>query len=330
MADLPLSRSSLSSLSAPSGTPRATTIHSSSSSRPLQRPHSSSSSSSSSSSPHEPLTEPLRVATDKETKVDQAELLDALRSLLASGPSSAPPGPGHVSSLQQALGQRPSIAAAASKATTARSALLRMPVSEDLDALQLEDGIAPSLDERMAEKIIERALSMGSFSLWAQSQQFRAVRNKNEVLVLAQALDAFMKDQVPMQSLGVEILCRRLAAVHLADQSSNWKMADAIQLPTVTNSLLPQAELHQAIRTASSLARMEASLRPRQPARRYAGHGGGGGGYGGGARPNRGAYGRGGFGRAPNSGRYPQQQHHQQQQQTFGRAGSSGVGASNQ
>lgn len=267
------------------------------------------------------LTESSRSRDEnKEGRVDQAELLTALRSLFTSGSSSSSSGPGQLTLLQQAAGQRPASATTTNRAAPAvdtRSSL----IDDKSNPLQPPSDSSSSTEERLAAKIVERATSMGSFTAWAQAQSFKSARNRNEVLVLAQALDAFLKDNIEIESLGMEILCRRVAAVHLADQSSNWKLADAIQLPTVAASLLPQADLNQAVRTASSLARVEGSLRPRSSGyRRHTRGGGGGGGFSHGyVRQHRGSFTRGGFNRSVNTGR---------QQQNSGRAGSAG--ASNQ
>ena len=247
-------------------------------------------------------------------------MLNALRALLTSGSSSSPSGPGQLAFLQQATGQRPAAATSSSRVAPAvdtRSAL----IEDKSNPLQPPPDSSSSSEERLAAKIIERATSMGSFTAWAQAQNFKSARNRNEVLVLAQALDAFLRENVDIELLGIEILCRRVAAVHLADQNSNWKLADAIQLPTVATSLLPQADLSQAVRTASSLARVEGSLRPRSSGyRRHVRGGGGGGGYTHGyVRQHRGGFNRGGLGRSGNPGR---------PQQNSGRAGSAG--ASNQ
>lgn len=119
--------------------------------------------------------------------------------------------------------------------------------------------------DRLAPKVLERALTHGSVSAWAQARSWKQARNQREVGVLAQALDALLDEGVKQESLGVEILCRRVTAVHLADKTNNWTLASAVQLPTVADSLLPLADLNQVIRNASAMARVEAKLRP--PAR---------------------------------------------------------------
>lgn len=324
-------RSSLVSLPAPRTTGSQTSASSSSSnnqvsssstrdqSQRLQSP------APSSSSLPTPLTSSADHPATNENKVNRQELevMEMLRAMLAAAASSpasaAASGPGQVSQIQQLLGQRPPLLSPTPRPVPAASVDPRSNSGAGEDQAHAVDPLASESgsEDKMAAKITERALTMGSFTAWAQAQKFKSPRNKNEVLVLAQALDAFLKDNVSIDLMGMEILCRRVAAVHLADQSSNWKLADAIQLPTVASSLLPQSDLNQAVRTASSLARVESSLRPRHSLPRRYPRGGGGGymsGYNGPRQQQHG--GRSGFTRHP-----------RQQQQT-GRAGSAG--ASNQ
>jgi hypothetical protein len=325
--------SSLSSLAAPSTTTRQRTVPSS---QPSSRQSTSSSSTSSFSSNMSGPSE--RDDQHGEQKGEPREVIDNLRVLFSPSASSQ----GHVSLLQQAAGQRPVGLATRRPPTSqplpaaaaAASALALDPLGDEQD-----DDLRPvATIEKFGPKIYARAMTMGGFTPWVNSQDFKATRNKREVEVLAQALDQLLLEGVSMEmSLGMEILARRLAAVHLADHSKNWKIAEAIQLPTVASSLLPQAELNAAIRTAATMTRLDASLHPRRSTTRYqrggggyggyggygGGGGGGGGGYGGGGGGyrhfNRGRGGRGNYGRGA-----------QRPQQDGARAGSSGgAGAGN-
>jgi len=314
-------RSSLASL------PTPVMIHSSS--------RSTVTSSSSASRQGQPRSSPAQpqetsLPSSRESKTAQmsddsapSDVMDALRSVIGSSGAVAPQG--QVSLLQQSLGQRPT--QPARRTSVAGRPLPPPQAIPDDDGFDRDEDVLPAHDEKMAMKILTRALTMGSVSAWTQAQSFKAVRNKKEALVLAQAIDAFLKEVDPQQSVGLEILCRRLAAIHLADRTSNWNMANAIQLPTVADSLLPQADLSQAIRSAASLGRIEASLNRSQPSRRYnnrrgggggfsGGGGGGGGGFGGGFRRN--VRGRGGGGA------------HRGGHQDNRRAAQDGAGASNQ
>lgn len=196
-----LPRSSLSGLSI--STPRPTSGQVSSSTRPPQRnspsssssssplPFSSSLSSSSLSSGEHVLTESSRSRDEnKEGRVDQAELLTALRSLFTSGSSSSSSGPGQLTLLQQAAGQRPASATTTNRAAPAvdtRSSL----IDDKSNPLQPPSDSSSSTEERLAAKIVERATSMGSFTAWAQAQSFKSARNRNEVLDLHKRLMHF-------------------------------------------------------------------------------------------------------------------------------------------
>jgi hypothetical protein len=169
----------------------------------------------------------------------------------------------------------------------------------DDDAARDEYG--SDLPQRIGPSIYERARSLGSLTNWVALQDFKQARNKHECEVLAQALDQLLVEGLSFHhSDAMEILARRLAAVHLADQHTNWNLAKAIQLPTHQSSLLPLSQLNQAMRTASTIARVETSLRSRRTSYRGGGRGGyrgGGGGGGGGYRGyNRGPGGGGGRG----------------------------------
>jgi len=154
----------------------------------------------------------------------------------------------------------------------------------------------------ISQKIIASAMTMGSVLSWVQSYHWKHTRNRNEAMVLGQAIDAFMKGGVPLAHLGMEILSRRLAGLHFADLNDNWDYCTAIQLPTVAHSLLPQSDMNDVIRSAAAISRLKSSVRPKRGHYRGGRSGGHNGGYNGGHNGYNGGGWRGGRGRGGSGG----------------------------
>lgn len=87
---------------------------------------------------------------------------------------------------------------------------------------------------------------------WATNVVWRYYRNKREALTLAYALDRALAHHVPANTDYMEILLRRLSAVHMADQHANdWSVAEEFEVvPTTDMPLLPPGVVLQARRNA--------------------------------------------------------------------------------
>ena len=85
-------------------------------------------------------------------------------------------------------------------------------------------GATAGLDgvDRMAPSILAHAKTFGSLIGWVRTVEWKHTRNKNECLALAQAVDLLLAEGVPVSSMGIELLLRRLNGVHLADSFNNW------------------------------------------------------------------------------------------------------------
>lgn len=112
-----------------------------------------------------------------------------------------------------------------------------------------------SRTERLiAGTVIESAQPAGSLKNYVRLKEWKQERNRHECEVLAHALDALLADGVPVECLGVEILCRRLAGVELADSTGKWSVADEMSW-TSTRSLLPRDEVRRVLKSASAFER---------------------------------------------------------------------------
>jgi len=69
-----------------------------------------------------------------------------------------------------------------------------------------------------------------------------------------------LAEGTPVKSTGIEILMRRLSGVHLADQHSEWQLADSVAWNPLGNSLLPRAEVTRALKEADQLKRLTSNM----------------------------------------------------------------------
>ena len=151
-------------------------------------------------------------------------------------------------------------------------------------------------NERVALVVLRSAKQFGGLVAWCRSVDWRDARNKREVQHLCLIADMFVREGVKAaKSQAFELLCRRIAGVHLADASGNWKVCDSTCATGPNDTLLPRTALKKILREA---AQFEA-LAPH--AQHHSGAGGGRGGRRGGRGGGSGDFGgrgrgRGGFG----------------------------------
>lgn len=106
-----------------------------------------------------------------------------------------------------------------------------------------------------APTVLANAKTAGSVLNWVNAQDFVKTRNRFEAVALAAAIDSLVKD-VPVAHLGIEILCRRLTGVHLADQNNNWDLCKAVEWPYASQSLLDQRLMTRAVKDAAAIGRL--------------------------------------------------------------------------
>ena len=111
--------------------------------------------------------------------------------------------------------------------------------------------------------LLARAKAIGSVSLWCNQVNVKNFRNKRECLALAEAFDALLAEGINEDSKGLDILARRLIGVQLADNSGDWALCQAIQGPSMMESVLPRQQLAKALRDAAAIRRINDRNRPK-------------------------------------------------------------------
>ena len=122
-----------------------------------------------------------------------------------------------------------------------------------------QTGLA-ALNERIADRVLQQAEIYGSLQAWVRVTQWTSARNRFECEPLAQGIDALLAEGVPRNSLGLEILLRRLTGVHLADSTGAWGVADAVAWMPHGGSLLPRNVMRAAYKDAEALKRATSSF----------------------------------------------------------------------
>jgi hypothetical protein len=98
---------------------------------------------------------------------------------------------------------------------------------------------------------------------WMRQASWQNLRHSYEARSLAQAIDAFRQEGVTASFEGMEILVRRLAALHQADQYDDNALIHALEWCPPQN-VIPRATLRVALKDAAQRNR----LRPNQTHRR--------------------------------------------------------------
>ena len=131
-------------------------------------------------------------------------------------------------------------------------------------------------EERIAPQVLSQVSPYGSFKNWVRMVDWKKERNKHEAESLASAIDCFLNENVDLNSLGLEILLRRLNGVHLADTTNNWSVCSALQWSGPNNTLLPRTALTSAYRQAAQMERLTKSITKlaHQPANKFYQNGG--------------------------------------------------------
>lgn len=109
----------------------------------------------------------------------------------------------------------------------------------------------------MAQRFIRRALAQGDAKSLLQvftARAWKNDRNKNECLTLARALDHLHRAK-PRVAEAVELLCRRLAGVDIADESGNWAFCQALEGSSSQHrqSLVPEDIMRGALKSVAQL-----------------------------------------------------------------------------
>ena len=188
-------------------------------------------------------------------------VLDQVLSLDKSAKKPAPKKTGLVSALQAHHGG-PSDGPHATASVSATLGRKGVDDFDDDDAEDQPDQPEPDNSSPVyAPTVLANAHKSGSVSNWVKAQTFKKTRNQFEAIALAAAIDALLnEDGVSASAQGVEILCRRLTGVHLADENNNWDLCKAVEWPYDSESLLDQRLLSRAIKDAAALGRLRDRL----------------------------------------------------------------------
>ena len=172
--------------------------------------------------------------------------LPPLRTWLLRPPLAKPKPkpPGLVSALEKRVTAQPS---------TRRSVKLANDLSDDEDAVAEAEQ---NVDESCARAVIQRAKKVGSVLIWSNQVAWKNARNRRECQCLSEAIDSLIDEGLGEASPGLEILCRRLVGVQLADKTGNWNICEAVQGPSTVDSVLSRAMFSKALRDAASLRRL--------------------------------------------------------------------------
>jgi hypothetical protein len=135
-----------------------------------------------------------------------------------------------------------------------------------------------SADEPQAKAIMANIRATHrTASAYVRDADFSNLRAGHEARRTAQAIDALVKDGVSLELEGMEILCRNLAGIVLADQHGNpalleqmeWQPPQAIVSKSVLRTLMKDAERAKKFKPAGRPA-------PADPKKQGAGKGAGG------------------------------------------------------
>lgn len=85
--------------------------------------------------------------------------------------------------------------------------------------------------------------------------EWKNIRNEREALTLARVIDILRRDHDVDEA--IEVLCRRLAGVQSADQSGDWRLADALELKMEKQSFVPEHFLARAIKSKRRAEELE-------------------------------------------------------------------------
>jgi hypothetical protein len=110
--------------------------------------------------------------------------------------------------------------------------------------------------QKYATVVLANATTAGSVLNWVKAQTWNHSRSMHECIAIAAAIDAFLAEGLSDESVGMEILCRRLSGVHAADKFNNWDLCKVVEYPYASESLLNQQLLSRAVKDASARVRL--------------------------------------------------------------------------
>jgi hypothetical protein len=119
-----------------------------------------------------------------------------------------------------------------------------------------DDKEIDTSSQKYATVVLANASTAGSVLNWVKAQTWNHSRSMHECIAIAAAIDAFLAEGLNDESVGMEILCRRLSGVHAADKFNNWDLCKVVEYPYASESLLNQQLLSRAVKDASARVRL--------------------------------------------------------------------------
>ena len=116
---------------------------------------------------------------------------------------------------------------------------------------------AVNTPQRVAPLVLQLVQQYGSLSHWVHFVQWKKLRNKNECAALAETADVLLAEGVKTDSMGLELLLRRLNGVHLADTYGDWSVCSALQWSGPNGTLLDRSSLVGALKYANQLKKLQ-------------------------------------------------------------------------
>ena len=143
---------------------------------------------------------------------------------------------------------------------------------EDVDAdLEDEDG-------RIAPYALSMLSNASSAVAWVKAQRCWDSRSLREALQWAALVDSFKAENLPVDSIALEIALRRLIGIHLSNLHSNWELAEVLEWSS-GDSLLSRTQLNKVVKEANSRAslakRAAGKKKNGSDGKHNGGHGGG-------------------------------------------------------
>ena len=146
---------------------------------------------------------------------------------------------------------------------------------------ELYDDLAPEVveasTERLAPEMLKRVRKYGSVEAWVRFQPKWDARSLREATVLALAADALISERVSQESVGLEILLRRLCALQAVEQYGDWEIADAMSWDADSTSLMPRKAMEGFIKKANARKSLRKKAAPNGKSGGARSNGGGGG-----------------------------------------------------
>lgn len=116
------------------------------------------------------------------------------------------------------------------------------------------------VDDPIANEVIENILRGRSSDAYVAeviaSRTYKQLRNRNELLLLARIIDCLRERRY---DAALELACRRLSGVQLADSSNTWNMADALLQNTESAADLPDSVLRRVLKSAANMTSLSQS-----------------------------------------------------------------------